>query len=165
MHMCTCRRSLYFAACKPSVQQASTVQFVMRWCLFSFSPSTVLFWQSVKQIGHRYAVCFSVMSWSRCDRPVAPLYNSRACRCPWHFFSCSSVVEPACGQKLSFSALRDQLLVRPSCGSPLPHTSISTVTLCCMSAKVCSMFAYRMIPMYVHVVRSRLCIHRAAMKH
>ena len=86
MHICTCRRSLYFAACERSVQQASIVQFVMRWCLFSFSPSTVFFWQSVKQIGHRCAICFSVMSWSRRDRPVAPLYSSRTCRCPWHFF-------------------------------------------------------------------------------
>ena len=29
MHICTCCRSLYFAACKRSLQQASIVQFVM----------------------------------------------------------------------------------------------------------------------------------------
>ena len=27
------------------------------------------------------------MSWSRRDRPVAPLYSSRTCRCPWQLFS------------------------------------------------------------------------------
>jgi hypothetical protein len=107
----------------------------------------------------------SVMSWSRRDRPVASFVQQEVMPMPLATFFWSSVVEPASGQKVSFSALRDQHLMRPSCGSPPPHTSRPTVTHCCMSAMVCSMFAYRMIPMYVHVVRSRLCIHRAVMKH
>ena len=43
MHMCTCRRNLYFAACKRSLQQASIVQFVMAVCLPMVEASLFVF--------------------------------------------------------------------------------------------------------------------------
>jgi hypothetical protein len=40
------------------------------------------------------------MSWSRRDGPVAPLYSSRTCRCPWHFFLAPVLWSRRVGKKI-----------------------------------------------------------------